>query len=44
MYPRSVIAAAGVTPSILRACPKVLGLIFFNLDLISLERPLKDRT
>ena len=42
MCERIIIAAAGVTPSILRACPSVFGLIFFNLDLISFERPLKE--
>ena len=36
-----MIAAAGVTPSILSAWPKVLGLILFSLNLTSLERPLK---
>ncbi len=30
---------AGVTPSILKACPKVFGLISLSFLFISLERP-----
>ena len=31
--------AAGVTPDILVACPRVMGLILESFSLISLERP-----
>ena len=41
MKAKSIIAAAGVTPSMRKACPSVLGFINFNLDLISLDRLLK---
>ena len=34
--------AAGVTPSILIACPSVFGRIFISFDLISFDNPLKD--
>ena len=35
----AIYAAAGVTPSILRACPKVFGLISLNFDFISFDKP-----
>ena len=41
MCDNKIYAAAGVMPSILRACPRVEGLILINLDLTSLDSPSK---
>ena len=41
MNAKSIIAAAGVTPSIRSAWPSVFGFINSSLDLTSLDNPLK---
>jgi len=39
---KRIIAAAGVTPSILKACPRVFGLIVLSLNLISFDNALNE--